>query len=133
MSHDVEMVSLDDITALAERAFAELPENVKTLCGAMEIRVADWPTSEPLRELGMNDPLGLLGLFEGIGLAHGSASPMTGALPNRVWLYRQPILAYAADTGEGLDAIVRHVLVHEIGHHFGLSDADMDAIDEAED
>ena len=62
-------------------------------------------------------------------MAHASATPATGVMPNRIWLYRRPILDYWAEHEESLSAIVTHVLVHEIGHHFGLSDEDMDAID----
>ena len=75
------------------------------------------------------EPFDLLGLFQGIGLAQDSAVPETGRMPNMVFLYRRAILDYWAENEETLDAIVTHVLVHEIGHHFGLSDADMDAIE----
>jgi predicted Zn-dependent protease with MMP-like domain len=74
-------------------------------------------------------PFDLLGLFQGVGLAHGSAVPESGVMPNRVLLYRRPILDYWAEYNETLGAIVTHVLVHEIGHHFGLSDADIDRIE----
>jgi predicted Zn-dependent protease with MMP-like domain len=73
----------------------------------------------------------LLGLFRGRGLAQGEASTQTGQFPNMVWLYRRPILDFWADQEDSLGAVVTHVLVHEIGHHFGLSDEDMAAIEEA--
>jgi predicted Zn-dependent protease with MMP-like domain len=73
----------------------------------------------------------LLGLFQGIGLPHQSNAD-TGRLPNMIWLYRRPILDYWAEHEETLGHIVRHVLIHEIGHHFGLSDADMEAIEAQE-
>ena len=71
----------------------------------------------------------ILGLFQGVGLAHDSAVAATGEMPNRIWLYRRPILDYWAEHEETLGDIVTHVLVHEIGHHFGLSDDDIDAIE----
>ena len=73
----------------------------------------------------------ILGLFRGVGLPQGGATPFTGQLPNQVWLYRRPILDYWAESeqGETLGEIITHVLVHEIGHHFGFSDDDMEAIE----
>lgn len=124
---------LDAIAALAQRAYADLPESFRTHVGEIEIRVAEWPSQDALDALDIDHPLGLLGLFEGVGLAHGWSTAPTGALPNRVWLYAEPILAYRNETGDALADIVRHVLVHEIGHHFGLSDDDMYAIDDAPD
>jgi len=82
-----------------------------------------------VREMRLDSPFDILGLFEGIGLAHDSATEQTGRLPNRIWLYRRPILDYWAEHEETLGAIVSHVLIHEIGHHFGLSDDDMEALE----
>jgi predicted Zn-dependent protease with MMP-like domain len=81
-----------------------------------------------LDELGIEDDFGLMGLFQGVGLAQGGAAA-SGALPNMVFLYRRPILDYWAEHDEKLGAIIRHVLVHEIGHHFGLSDEDIARIE----
>jgi predicted Zn-dependent protease with MMP-like domain len=120
---------LDDISAMAEQAFAELPETFRALCGALEIRVDDFPEDRVLDGLGIEDPFDLLGLFEGIGQAHDAAIAPTGRMPNRIWLYRRPILDYWAEHEERLGDVVTHVLVHEIGHHFGLSDDDMEAIE----
>ena len=72
-----------------------------------------------------------MGLFRGTGMTEEGAVPQTGRLPNQVWLYRRPILDYWAEHEETLGSIVTHVLVHEIGHHFGFSDADMEAIEAA--
>src|SRR4051812_31481950 len=83
--------------------------------------------------MGFDSPFDLLGLFRGVGLAQGGAALMTGQFPNMVWLYRRPILDYWAEHEETLGSLVTHVLVHEIGHHFGLSDADMEAIEAAAD
>jgi predicted Zn-dependent protease with MMP-like domain len=121
--------SLDDIEALAAAAFAALPDGFRRLAGDIEIRVADFPDDEALDALGLESEFDLLGLFVGVGLAHAGASPPTGNMPNRIWLYRRPILDYWSEHEDGLGAIVTHVLVHEIGHHFGLSDDDMERIE----
>jgi len=125
--------SLDDFEALGQAALAGLPEEFRTLIGDVEIRVDDFPAAEALDDLGIESEFDLLGLFQGVGLAHASATEYTGVLPNRVWLYRRPILDYWAEHDETLGAIVSHVLIHEIGHHFGLSDDDMEAIEAAAD
>ena len=82
-----------------------------------------------LDDLGAESEFDILGLFQGVGLAQDDAVGHTGQMPNRVWLYRRPILDYWAEHEETLGAVVSHVLVHEIGHHFGLSDDDMEAIE----
>ncbi|WP_075217271.1 metallopeptidase family protein [Mongoliimonas terrestris] len=126
---DAAAPDLDDFVALGERALADLPETFRALCGDVEIRVDDFPDEEALKELGLESPFDLLGLFQGVGIAHDAAVGHTGRLPNRVWLYRRPILDYWAEHEETLGAVVTHVLVHEIGHHFGLSDDDIDALE----
>lgn len=122
---------LDDFEALAHVAYAGLPEAFRRLTGDILIRIADFPEDDALAELGLESPFDLLGLFQGVGLAQGAAVAATGQMPNQVWLYRRPILCYWAEHEETLGAIVTHVLIHEIGHHFGLSDDDMDAIEAA--
>jgi predicted Zn-dependent protease with MMP-like domain len=126
---EVAAPSLDDFQVLAEKALEELPETFRDLCGAIEIRVADFADDEALGGLGIEDPFELLGLFEGVGLAQGGAESWSGRMPNRVWLYRRAILDYWCAHEETLGGIVTHVLVHEIGHHFGLSDDDMEALE----
>ena len=121
--------SLGDFAALAEAAFAALPDDFKALAGAVTFAIADFPDDDVLTELKAETPFDILGLFEGVGLAHADAVPASGVMDNRVWLYRRPILDYWAEHEETLSAIVTHVLVHEIGHHFGLSDADMEALE----
>jgi predicted Zn-dependent protease with MMP-like domain len=123
--------SLDDLELLAREAFDALPETFRALTGDILIRVADFPDDEVLDELGIESEFGLLGLFQGVGLAHASAVPHTGEMPNMIWLYRRPILDYWAEHEETLGGVVTHVLIHEIGHHFGLSDDDMEAIEAA--
>jgi predicted Zn-dependent protease with MMP-like domain len=123
--------SLDDIEAMARDAFAALPETFRKLAGDVQIRVTEFPEEDVLRDMGIESEFDILGLFQGVGLAHHSAVEQTGEMPNMVWLYRRPILDYWAEHEETLGAIVSHVLVHEIGHHFGLSDDDMEAIEDA--
>ncbi|MBA4790042.1 MAG: metallopeptidase family protein [Pseudomonadota bacterium] len=125
--------SLDEMEALADRAFAGLPEGFRRLVAGVVIRVEDFPTDEVLDEMEAETPFDLLGLFHGIGMAQDAAVGETGRLPNMIFLYRRPILDYWAEHEESLGAVVTHVLVHEIGHHFGLSDEDMERIEEAAD
>ena len=94
------------------------------------VHVEDYPTDEVLTTMGMQSELDLLGLFQGVGLPFQSDSA-PAQMPNMVWLYRVPILLYWAEHDETLGQIITHVLIHEIGHHFGLSDDDMMAIEEA--
>ena len=120
--------SLADLEALASSAYARLPERFRGLCEGLIIRVEDFPTEEVLDTMNAETEFDLLGLFQGVGLPFQSQDN-TGQLPNMIWLYRRPILDYWAEHDETLGHIVRHVLIHEIGHHFGLSDADMEAIE----
>ena len=98
------------------------------MCADLVIRIDDFPTEDVLDQMGAQTEFDLLGLFHGVGLPFRSESAPV-QMPNMVWLYRRPILDYWAEHDEALDAIVKHVLVHEIGHHFGFSDADMEAIE----
>jgi predicted Zn-dependent protease with MMP-like domain len=93
------------------------------------IRVEDFPSPDVLRAMQARSPFDLLGLFHGVGLAHAEAAAPTGRMPNMIFLYRRPILEYWAEHDESLGSIVAHVLIHEIGHHFGLSDDDIDRIE----
>lgn len=124
---------LDAFEQLGREAFNRLPDSFRALTGDLVVRVADFPEEDALRELELNSPYELLGLFEGIGLSASGGHAVTGQMPNHIWLYRRPILDYWADIGEPLGDIVAHVLIHEVGHHFGLSDADMEAIEAATD
>lgn len=113
---------------IAAEAWERIPREFRDLCGNVVIRVVDLPDDEILDEMELESPYDLLGLFEGVGLAHAGDLP-TGTMPNMVTLYRRPILAYWKDYEETLEDLVAHVLIHEIGHHFGLSDEDMEAIE----
>jgi predicted Zn-dependent protease with MMP-like domain len=122
--------SLEDFEAMAAIAYAGLPAKFRSLCTDLIIRVEDFPTEEVLKGMGIESEFDLLGLFQGVGLPFNS-DQATGQMPNMVWLYRRPILDYWAEHEDSLGAIVTHVLIHEIGHHFGLSDDDMEAIEAA--
>jgi predicted Zn-dependent protease with MMP-like domain len=124
--------SLGDIEALASDAYAKLPEQFRSLCEGLVIRVEDFPTEEVVEQMNLESEFDLLGLFQGVGLPFQSESAPQ-PMPNMIWLYRRPILDYWAEHEESLGAIVTHVLVHEIGHHFGLSDDDIEAIEAAAD
>ncbi len=122
--------SLAEFEALAGEMFARLPRRFRDLCAGLVIQVDDFPTEEVLDQVEAQSEFDLLGLFQGVGLPFRSESDLV-QMPNMIWLYRRPILDYWAEHEEALGAIVRHVLVHEIGHHFGLSDAEMEAIENA--
>jgi len=125
---DLKAPSLAEMEAMAHAIFERLPERFRKLCEGVVIRVDDFPTDEVLDELEAETEFDLLGLFQGTGLPFQSHSDVA-RLPNMVWLYRRPILDFWAEHEEALGDIVRHVLVHEIGHHFGLSDDDMTDIE----
>lgn len=122
--------SLAEFEVLASEVYARLPDKFRALCEGVVIRVDDFPSDEVLDEMRLESEFDLLGLFQGVGLPFRSDSAPV-QMPNMIWLYRRPILDYWAEHEETLGAIVAHVLVHEIGHHFGLSDDDMAAIEEA--
>ena len=124
--------SLAELEALAVDAYARLPEEFRSLCENLVVQVTEFPTEEVLDTMGAESEFELLGLFQGVGLPFQSATAPE-PMPNMVWLYRRPILDYWAEHEESLGSIVTHVLVHEIGHHFGLSDADMEAIEASVD
>ncbi len=124
--------SLDEFEAIAHEAFRRLPEHFREKCEGVVIRVDNYPTDEVLDAMGIESELDLMGLFQGVGLPFQSFST-PAQMPNMVWLYRVPILLYWAEHEEKLGHIISHVLVHEIGHHFGLSDEDMMVIERSVD
>ena len=120
--------SLAEFEALAREEFGRMPAEFRALCADLVIHVEDFATDEVLDRMGIANEFELMGLFQGVGLPFHSTSD-SGRMPNMIWLYRRPILDYWAEHDETLSAVVAHVLIHEIGHHFGLSDADMEAIE----
>ncbi|CAJ0876257.1 hypothetical protein AMST5_02769 [freshwater sediment metagenome] len=121
--------TLGDIEALADAAFASLPESFTRLCEGVVFRVEDFPDEETMDEMSCETEFDLLGLFRGRGLTEGAHLAETGAEPNMVYLYRRAILDFWCESEDTLGDIVTHVLVHEIGHHFGLSDEEMEEIE----
>ena len=125
--------TLAEFETLSEAAFTTLPEAFCALTKGVVIRIEDFPDADVLQEMDLESEFDLLGLFRGIGLAQGGDPALlgTGQMPNMVWLFRRPLLDYWAEHDESLGHLVTHVLVHEIGHHFGLSDDDMARIEAA--
>jgi predicted Zn-dependent protease with MMP-like domain len=120
--------TLEEFEVMAVEAFRRLPENFRAMCAGLVIKIDDFATDEVLDHLGAKSEFDVLGLFQGVGLPFQSSSAPV-QMPNMIWLYRRPILDYWSEHDETLGEIVTHVLVHEIGHHFGMSDDDMEAIE----
>ena len=127
---ETEAPSLDDIETLARAAFHALPHEFRALAGDIVFRIEDFPDAEVVRDMELESEFEILGLFHGPRLADHIAGHVHGH-QTMIFLYRRPILDYWAEHRDSLGAIVRHVLIHEIGHHFGLSDADMHGIEDA--
>jgi predicted Zn-dependent protease with MMP-like domain len=127
--HRSKAPSLAEFEAIADAAYRRLPHAFRKLTGDLVIRVEDFPTDEVLDSLGIASPFDLLGLYHGVDLARKSVMDPT-VLPDMVFLYRRPILDYWGEHDDTLGQIVTHVLIHEIGHHFGFSDADMEQIEQ---
>jgi predicted Zn-dependent protease with MMP-like domain len=122
--------SLDDFEDMAAAAYAELPALFRDRCAGLLVRVADFAEEDTLDELGIEDAFELTGLYEGVSLTDKSVSDVV-QMPDCVWLFRRPILDEWAERGDvALHALVRHVLVHEIAHHFGMSDEEIATIDD---
>jgi predicted Zn-dependent protease with MMP-like domain len=120
--------SLDDIEALARDGLAALPERLRQFTTELVIHVAEFPDEDVMEEMELASPFEILGLYQGIALDEKTVES-SGAMPDMVFLYRRPILDYWCETGEDLGHVVRHVLIHEIGHHFGFSDDEMEALE----
>ena len=120
--------SLDDFEDIARAELKTLPGGLARHVTDVVIRIADFPDAEIQRDMGLQSPFDLLGLYQGVSLDLKSVA-FTPQDVDMIFLYRRPILDYCADTGEDFRHVVRHVLIHEIGHHFGFSDADMDRIE----
>ena len=122
--------SLEDMEAMAAEAFASIPAELRQNVANVVIQIADFPDDETSGEMDLETPFDLLGLYRGVDLARKSVGDVAQDM-DMVYLYRRPILDYWCETGEDLKHVIRHVLIHEIGHHFGLSDEDMERIEEA--
>ena len=128
---DAEAPTLDDIEAMARDAFASLPEDFRALAGDVVFMVQDFPDADVVEDMQLDSEFDIMGLFQGPDLAAREGA--SGAADQTmIFLYRRPILDHWAEQGEPLGDIVRHVLIHEIGHHFGLSDDGMDGIEAGE-
>ena len=120
--------TLADIEAIAEAAYAGIPRELTKHVDNVVIRVVDFPDDETMDEMGCETEFDLLGLYRGLDLARKSVADVVMDV-DMIFLYRRPLLDYWCETGEDLTHLVRHVLIHEIGHHFGLSDADMERLE----
>lgn len=120
--------TLEDFEAMAGDAWAKLPADFRQMCGDLVIRIEDFAADEVLDEMGIESPFDLMGLYQGISLDKKSVSD-SAREPDMVFLYRRAILDCWAEGEETLGDLVTHVLVHEIGHHFGFSDEDMEEIE----
>ncbi len=120
--------TLADFEAMAASAWNRLPADFRQMCGDLVIRCEDFAIDEVLDELGIESPYDLMGLYQGVSLDKKSVLD-TPREPDMVFLYRRAILDYWIGEDETLGDLVTHVLVHEIGHHFGFSDADMEDIE----
>jgi predicted Zn-dependent protease with MMP-like domain len=122
--------TIADFETLAAEAYASLPAEFREKSRDLLIRVEDFATDEVLQQLGIESAYDLLGLYHGVSLNHKSVMDLPRQ-PDMVFLYRRPILEVWAESGEALGDLIAHVLVHEIGHHFGFSDVDMERIEAA--
>jgi predicted Zn-dependent protease with MMP-like domain len=118
------------IEAMARDALARIPEPFASHLADVVLIVEDFADDETLDAMGIEDPFDLTGLYHGRPIGEKSTFE-SGALPDRIHLYRRPLLDEWCDTGVSLDALITHVVVHEVGHHFGLSDADMHALEDS--
>lgn len=122
--------TLDQIEAIARDALARLPAEFAAHLGEVVLIVEDFADEETLASLGIESPFDLTGIYHGRPVGEKSSFDVAPQ-PDRIHLYRRAILDEWCETGVGFDALVRHVLIHEVGHHFGLSDADMHALEDA--
>lgn len=122
--------SAEDMEAVARATIARLPEQFRAHLGEIVLIVEDYADDETLAALGIEHPLDLTGIYHGRPVGEKSAFD-TGAMPDRIHLYRRAILDEWCETGVRLDDLVAHVTIHEIGHHFGLSDDDMHALEDS--
>jgi predicted Zn-dependent protease with MMP-like domain len=121
--------TLDDIEDLAHEIFDRMPDRFRKRCGQILFRIEDLPDDDVSAELELESPFDILGLFQGVDITKQGADEDNAAEPNVIFLYRRAILDEWADSEIALGDILAHVIIHEIGHHFGLSDEDMERIE----
>ncbi|MDA8232592.1 MAG: metallopeptidase family protein [Magnetospirillum sp.] len=121
--------TLADLEIIAQTAFAEIPDELRRHAADVVIRVEEFPDEDTERDMELESPFDLLGLYKGVALP-GKIFSETQPAVDMILLYRRPILDYWCETGEDLSGLVKHVLIHEIGHHFGFSDEDMERIED---
>lgn len=124
--------SLGDFEAIAQAAFDGLPPELAQMVAGVSIQILDFPDAPTMTEMELDSPFDLLGLYSGVPFGEKDGGGIV-TQPDMIFLYRRPILDYWCETEEDLTHVIRHVLIHEIGHHFGFSDEDMDAIEAAAD
>ena len=122
--------SAADIEAIADREYRRIPAFLRARVDAVVIRVDEFPSDEVREDMALESPFDLLGLYQGVSLDQSGVGDIRHDV-DMIFLYRRPLLDYWVETGDALEDIVRHVLIHEIGHHFGLSDDDMERIEAA--
>ncbi len=127
--YDERVPDADAIEAIAATALESSPRELRDHVSNVPIRIQDFPDDDTLEALGLESPFELLGLYHGVDLTQKSVLDTPGQV-DMIFLYRRPLLDYWAENDVTLGELVRHVLIHEIGHHFGLSDEDMDAIEQ---
>ena len=121
----------DEMEAIARAALEGLPEPFASHLGGIVLLVEELADEQTLTDMGIEHPLDLTGLYEWVPIGERSVEH-SGTLPDRIRLFRRAILDEWVEEGEALEHLVRHVLIHEVGHHFGLSDEDMHALEEQE-
>jgi predicted Zn-dependent protease with MMP-like domain len=117
---------------MAEEAFATIPEELRDHVKGIAFHIEDFADDDILDDMEIDDEYELLGLYQGTSLGQAGIGDVRQDI-NRIFLYREPILDYCDETGETVEWVIRHVLIHEIGHHFGLSDEDMERIEQEAD
>ena len=132
MKPDLLPPSLEDLTVLAEQALETIPPALLRYTAGVAVLVEELPDDDICAELELDTPFDILGLYNGVPFGEREGGSVAQQ-PDMIFLYRRPILDYWCETGEDLGHVVRHVLIHEIGHHFGLSDDDMDRIENDRD
>ncbi|MFZ5610217.1 MAG: metallopeptidase family protein [Pseudomonadota bacterium] len=125
---DLEAPGAEVIEALAAETLAQMPEPFRSWVKDVVVKIEDFPSDEIIDEMGLESAFELLGLYQGVAIGEKTSDHLSG-LPDMIFLYRRPMLDYWSEHHETLAAVVRHVLIHEIGHHFGLSDDDMERIE----